>query len=364
MGTADIITDVLLVCFPIPIVWRSQMPIKRKLLLVFLFSFSVALIIITGMRMPHVISHHGRQQYRTVWASAEILASAAVSNAVILGSFVRDKGIKKNKYRVNTMDSISRADTRRTMMESYHRDSEEILFYQMGCRMPKNLRSAQSPLPRPAPVAQSAAAFRNPPTYLDKAFMSPADTSDNQPSPHDSADALRKTSSSPPSTGSSGQSVSLYDVGGLLGSGDRRHPSNGTMTHDFAERPTPTRTRTEDILSELGGRLSMSRPRSSQRRVSENREPSRPGRRQSRDSTVQSPSSPTIAGRNDGANSMDLQDIGGLLSEAPQSPSSPRSPQIVPSSRSIHRSTTEPPHRRTSNTADPMDLQDPGGLLK
>ena len=29
MGTSDIVTDLLLVCFPIPIVLKSQMPIKR-----------------------------------------------------------------------------------------------------------------------------------------------------------------------------------------------------------------------------------------------------------------------------------------------------------------------------------------------
>ena len=29
MGTSDMVTDLLLVCFPIPIVLKSQMPIKR-----------------------------------------------------------------------------------------------------------------------------------------------------------------------------------------------------------------------------------------------------------------------------------------------------------------------------------------------
>src|SRR5689334_5101228 len=46
MGVTDIITDVLLVAFPIPIIIRSSMPIKRKLSLLGLFSLSIILIIV------------------------------------------------------------------------------------------------------------------------------------------------------------------------------------------------------------------------------------------------------------------------------------------------------------------------------
>lgn len=91
MGTADIITDILLIAFPIPIVLRSGQSWKRKVQLGFLFSLSIIMIAVTATRMPMVIEHRGRQQYRTAWASSEILASTAVSNAVILASFLRDK---------------------------------------------------------------------------------------------------------------------------------------------------------------------------------------------------------------------------------------------------------------------------------
>jgi hypothetical protein len=112
MGTADIITDILLVAFPIPIVLRSGQTWRRKLQLAALFSTSIALIIITGMRMPAVISNLGRQQYRTIWASSEILASAFVSNIIIIGSFIRDKGTKKNKWKsMSVSDSIERIST-------------------------------------------------------------------------------------------------------------------------------------------------------------------------------------------------------------------------------------------------------------
>lgn len=359
MGTADIITDLLLVCFPIPIVLRSQMPLKRKLSSVCLFSFSLALIVITGMRMPHVISHHGRQQYRTVWASAEILASAAVSNAVILGSFVRDRGVKKNKYRRGSaLDSLERADTRRTTITSHHRDSEEALFREIGCRMPKDLRNDTVPLPRPAPAAISADAFRTP-AYRNDAMMTPADLSDSQPSPHDSADALRKPSSSPPSTGTGG-SVSLFDVGGLLGSNEAHDRSNGTTSYDFAVQDARPRTgsqRSHDVLSELGGRLSLTRTRS--RRVSGGGDQPRPRPRQSRDERSVSQQR---AERENG-NALSLQDVGGLLASngrgGDSQPVSPTSP--APTQQDVSGS-PQAAHRRDGSEA--MSLQDVGGLLK
>ncbi|KAG9660042.1 hypothetical protein KCU64_g3463, partial [Aureobasidium melanogenum] len=252
MGTADIITDILLVAFPIPIVLRSQIRLKRKLSLVCLFSFSVALIVITGLRIPYVIQHHGRQQYRTVWASIEILASAAVSNAIILGTFVKDRGVKKNKYRPDaTLDTITRADTRRATIASFHRDSEEALFREMGVRMPEELCTPKSPLARPAPVARISSNSKT--AHNTEYLMSPADISDSPPSPHDSADALRKISDTAPST-ATGQSVSFFDVGGLLGGSEARQGSAGTTAQDFADQEprTPGASRpTQDILSDL-----------------------------------------------------------------------------------------------------------------
>ncbi|KAG9541924.1 hypothetical protein KCU79_g18317, partial [Aureobasidium melanogenum] len=195
---------------------------------------SVALIVITGLRIPYVIQHHGRQQYRTVWASIEILASAAVSNAIILGTFVKDRGVKKNKYRPDaTLDTITRADTRRATIASFHRDSEEALFREMGVRMPEELCTPKSPLARPAPVARISSNSKT--AHNTEYLMSPADISDSPPSPHDSADALRKISDTAPST-ATGQSVSFFDVGGLLGGSEARQGSAGTTAQDFADQ--------------------------------------------------------------------------------------------------------------------------------
>ena len=140
------------------------------------------------------------------------------------------------------MDTISRADTRRATIASLHRDSEEALFRQMGCRMPDELCDPESSMPRPAPVALTPTNLKKPVQHH-HAIMSPADASDTPPSPHDSADALRKPSSTTAST-ATGQSVSFFDVGGLLGSGEPRHGSSGTTAQDFAfstpRTPTPS----------------------------------------------------------------------------------------------------------------------------
>jgi energy-converting hydrogenase Eha subunit F len=352
MGTADIITDILLVAFPIPIVIRSQIPLKRKLSLVCLFSFSVALIVITGLRMPNVINHHGRQQYRTVWASAEILASAAVSNAIILGTFVKDRGVKKNKYRPGaTLDTISRADTRRATLESVHRDSEEALFREMGVRMPRELHGPNSNVPRPAPVALSATNAKEPYT-----------------SPHDSADALRKPSETAPST-ATGQSVSFFDVGGLLGSSEPRQGSTGTTTQDFAFTGprTPGLSRpTQDTLSNLGGSPSPTRTRS--RRASGTRERSRSRPAQSRDAPASSQR------EREDSNTLSLQDIGGLLGgslpyQSRREQAEPISPTTRAPASSLppdSQAPSLPPStiRRSRPDSANMNLQDVGGLSK
>lgn len=360
MGTADMITDILLVAFPIPIVLRSQIPLKRKLSLVCLFSFSVALIVITGLRMPNVIDHHGRQQYRTVWASAEILASAAVSNAIILGTFVKDRGVKKNKYRAGaTLDTISRADTRRATIESIHRDSEEALFREMGVRMPEELCGPKSPLPRPAPVAQTPTSTKAP--YTAEYLMSPANTSDTPPSPHDSADALRKASDTAPST-ATGQSVSFFDVGGLLGSG--REARHGSIAQDFAY----TGPRTPGLSGPTQDILSQSSPPRTPQRTSIPREPP-----PQRSISFQQPPSR----QREDSNTLSLSDIGGLLSGslapqtrvAQQEPISPttRAPaSIVPPDDQAPRlpASMLPPRRHQRSESANLDLQDVGGLAK
>ena len=99
MGVSDTITDLVLVAFPVPVILASAMPLKRKISLSFLFALSLSLIAITIYRVFETIDRNANQQFRSLVASFEILAAAAVANALVLGSFVRDRGAKKNKYK-------------------------------------------------------------------------------------------------------------------------------------------------------------------------------------------------------------------------------------------------------------------------
>jgi hypothetical protein len=284
MGTADIITDILLVAFPIPIVLRSGQTWRRKLQLASLFSTSIALIIITGMRMPEVISNLGRQQYRTIWASSEILASAFVSNFVVIGSFIRDKGTKKNKWKSGSVsDSIDRASTRRPTI-AQPTDSEEDLFRFLGCRMPEHLQASPELYPRPAPMALPAMSspFAPKDTRPDTPRQEIVEGSDGDVSPtHRSTDNFPLPSPSLSTSTGTKKNVSFFDVGGLLETGSLGPPSpsishsrsvtlvssgtSHTIATDFATNmstPPQSRRGSRAFLSDVGAILTPSNSRS------------------------------------------------------------------------------------------------------
>ncbi|ERF74431.1 hypothetical protein EPUS_06609 [Endocarpon pusillum Z07020] len=158
MGTCDIITDVILVVFPIPIVMVSAMTMKRKISLVLLFALSLALVAITAYRIPSTISRGGAQQYRSLLASLEILAAAVVSNSVVIASFIRDRGVKKPKYKRESTggnSSLDRTMTKRTTITQNHWGSDSDLVGDIGMSLAPDLQSRKSSIisaaPRPVP---------------------------------------------------------------------------------------------------------------------------------------------------------------------------------------------------------------------
>lgn len=344
MGTTDIVTDLLLIFFPIPIILRSTMSIKRKLQLVSLFSMSIVLVIITSARMPLVIQKRGLQQYRTVWASSEILAATGVSNAIILGSFLRDRGVKKAKFKPgSTNDSMDRrSSTRRTLQDA---DSDEDLARSLGYRTNPELMEERTSIARPAQVVDvNLLNPRNsrgpPPPFSTPNWQSPkhAESFDSSggldPKQRDGEDAL-------PSPRMTGRRVSFNDVGKLLDKGPTVVPSptDSVLAQDFAHQP----------------------PRSSRSSIAANGRPYPSGRRPSRLSQ-QSGSGPT------------LQDLGNLLNQGgesaavtePRSPTSnPRTPTMPLIRPVLSRDTPRPPTRSTTATSRTSvpSLQDAGGLL-
>ncbi|KAJ5162686.1 uncharacterized protein N7500_004516 [Penicillium coprophilum] len=166
MGSCDVITDLLLVAIPVPIILISQMPLKRKLALSILFCLSLILVAITSYRVPSVINHKGSQQYRSLLASFEILAATAVSNVLVIGSFVRDRGPKKLKYKraqgsASVSESMDKSFVRRNTVMQNQWGSDSELATGLCIRLDPDIytipgTSDGSHPPRPAPVAPPA----------------------------------------------------------------------------------------------------------------------------------------------------------------------------------------------------------------
>ncbi|KAI9874780.1 MAG: hypothetical protein M1830_009296 [Pleopsidium flavum] len=272
MGTCDIITDLLLVGFPIPIVIVSAIPMKRKVSLVLLFALSLILVAITSYRVPAIIDRRGSQHFRSLLASLEILAAAAVSNALVLGSFVRDRGVKIQRFRFgSTSDSMERSSTRRGTVTAHHWGSDADLVSDLGMRLDPELHETES-VPRPAPVAlpMSGKARRNPLGVVDRNWQFPA--SKTTPMDDDEID-IKGPVSEPEGRHSSSEvsqmtprRMSFFDVGGLLENGDRArslHTVTATNGHipsspqrrDFTTSSSARRG-SRVLLQDIGGLLS------------------------------------------------------------------------------------------------------------
>lgn len=217
MGTANVTTDFLLVLFPIPIILRSTMRVKKKTQLVLLFALSLLPAGTTLFRIPNIINRHGSQQYRSLLASVEILFATAVANALVLGSFVRDKGLKKQRWKFgSTSDSIDRGSSRIGSV-ARHWGSDEDLVRDLGLGVDAELRGSVFTAPRPAPMAVAG----NAPVKARKVGVSdgwhfPAERSDTS----EELDLMKVPDGNhSPGGGSSiptPRKVSFFDVGGLL----------------------------------------------------------------------------------------------------------------------------------------------------
>ncbi|KAI4089653.1 MAG: hypothetical protein LQ344_005224 [Seirophora lacunosa] len=254
MGTSDVITDLLLVAFPIPIILKSHMAAKRKVSLVLLFSLSLILIAITIYRVVEVVQRHSDQQFRSLLASLEILAAAAVSNALVLGSFVRDRGVKKQRYRFDSVggnSSLDRAGTgtrpRTLTIQTWGSDAD--LAGELGMRIAPDLEKQQgnAAKPRPAPIAL-------PPASHGRSSMPGVTQSNWNFSTQSRGSAARDregsradTNSLCPSPGGTElvtpRRTSFFDVGGLLGNDEisarKRHGPEQTIP-EITPAPLPT----------------------------------------------------------------------------------------------------------------------------
>ena len=357
--------------------------------MVLLFALSLILVAITLYRVVSVIDRHYDQRFRSLLASLEILAAAAVSNALVLGSFVRDRGAKKQRFRFGSTGGHSslerstiaprRAITARTW------GSDADLVGDLGMRLDPELTEKPTSVPRPAPVAMSLHSTSNPTTSnlvdTDWAFSTRqfAETDEiNMKSPAPIGELQPGTSDSPITP----RRMSFFDVGGLLGEKDspyvRQRNSKATYQRQSITSPSfglhppiaGSRRGSHALLQDIGGLMEDSTP--SPRTTAFDSSP------RSQNSLIEalqstppnSPPRPSISPAQRGE-SHGLQDIGGLLSpslQVTESHSTPISqhsesgliealqstPPNSPSKPFVHS-----PERRCSS----QELQDVGGLL-
>lgn len=261
LGSANVITDLLLVAFPIPIIVLTQMRLQRKFKLGLLFGLSLAPVATTLVRIPKIIDYQGQQQYRSLWASIEILFATAAANALVLGSFVRDRGVKKLKYKLGSAaDSVERAYPRRgTAVRLW--GSDEDLVRDLGLGLDPELRGPDDTIinPRLAPIAlpKNNPLKGNP----DWDFPSPTvefynETSDYGRgfSPLDQAQSRGGATSN---SFNSSRRVSFFDVGGLLDSEDSSKVRGSSSITAEEGRSDSSRSRKGGgaLLDDLGGLL-------------------------------------------------------------------------------------------------------------
>ncbi|ORY62964.1 uncharacterized protein BCR38DRAFT_345505 [Pseudomassariella vexata] len=273
MATCNVITDLLLVFFPVSIIWRSHMTVKRKVQLVLLFSLSLAVVGTTLYRVPHTIWQNGSQQIRSLLASIELLFATAAANALVLGSFVRDRGVKKARYRHGSIaaDSVNGFSRSRRPTLQRHWGSDEELVRGLGLGVDRELRDSPE-LGGPIPQRQYTPAGpigKFPEDMSSWQFPtrkgSNAERSDDSLLPHN------LTSSSRSNSGTTPRKVSFFDVGGLLpdeqnqslrdsynSSLDPLSPTtlHGVPSPSFPAGTTGFRRGSQALLQDLGGFLS------------------------------------------------------------------------------------------------------------
>ena len=182
------------------------------------------LVGITIYRVVGVLDRHADQQFRSLLASLEILAATAVSNAIVLGSFVRDRGEKKRRFRFGSNAGASSLDrppaTPKKTITNMEWGSDTDLVSGLGMRCSPSLteRRQSEMTPRPAPIALPTAeqANRLTPGVVGKDWQRPREGSASNMNidlekSHQPVSDYHPEAPTTPRDG-----MSFFDVGGLL----------------------------------------------------------------------------------------------------------------------------------------------------
>ena len=360
----------------------------RKISLVLLFALSLILVAITLYRVVSVIDRHYDQQFRSLLASLEILAAAAVSNALVLGSFVRDRGAKKQRFRFGSTgghSSLDRSTTApRRALTARNWGSDADLVGDLGMRLDPELTEKPSSVPRPAPVAIliHSKSNLNSPDLVGRSWGFPTRPSvEMDESEIKSAASVREIQPGTSAVPMTARRTSFFDVGGLLGENESTQVRQRSSMAAYQQQPPASplsssyphaagsRRGSHALLQDIGGLMEDSPPSPRTTTVhpprrSENSDLKEVSQSTSPDSSPR----PRVSPAQRRVESHGLQDIGGLLSPLPQVTDSRPAPSS-PDSGLIEALQYTPPNSPSKASAPPQRqrcprvLQDVGGLL-
>ncbi|RDW89139.1 hypothetical protein BP6252_01171 [Coleophoma cylindrospora] len=106
MGGTNILTDLLLMLIPLPVVFRTQLPWRTKVQLCGVFSIGVFVILVSVLRIKFVLADNS-QQNKLLWAELECFAAAIVANGPILYGLYRYRHIAIERTRTTTSGNQS-----------------------------------------------------------------------------------------------------------------------------------------------------------------------------------------------------------------------------------------------------------------
>ncbi|KAH8594012.1 hypothetical protein B0O99DRAFT_184777 [Bisporella sp. PMI_857] len=87
VGGLNMLTDILLLLLPIPVLINVRLTWQKKAQLTFLFSVGLVIIAVTAVRLPRTYDNATSETHRITWTTGEFLAATFVANAPTLYSF-------------------------------------------------------------------------------------------------------------------------------------------------------------------------------------------------------------------------------------------------------------------------------------
>ncbi|KAI5844037.1 hypothetical protein DFP73DRAFT_551362 [Morchella snyderi] len=103
-GACNIATDLVLILYPLPMIFHTSLPQKRKIQLYILFSLGFFVILVSIFRLPFVMENNAIQRWRTLFASIEMLVACCVANAPVMYRLIKAQAAKHTKA---SADSVS-----------------------------------------------------------------------------------------------------------------------------------------------------------------------------------------------------------------------------------------------------------------